>query len=474
MKYYKILFTPVLLTMVFSCKKVIDIQETNLIAGDIALKTVMNNEQAIIGAYAGLGTEMGILLNATFADEVKKGEFYNAGTTHEWQYSSTDVGIRDNFTAINPYYRTVDRVNRVLIALPKADSTRTQDPGLKTTLKGEALFLRAFSHYEMFRYYCGNYDANALALAYMETPSLELQARINMGPFFQKLLADMAEAKTLLGGLTDISRATKLAVTGLQARVALYMGDYANAITYSTEYINAIPLSPRASFTDIWKDVNNNEVAFKLKRSAAAGGRIGSLFRATSATATSLGTVTWIVSDKLWNSYDQVNDIRFSAYLKDEPLLSAASRPSHLVAKYAGGAYASSTENLADDKIFRTGEMYLIRAEAKAQNDLAGATADINALRAARITAYVNIATYASKDLAIADILQERFKELAFEGHRFWDLRRLNQPVTRLVSDAPTTNAVTLPASNFRFLLPIPNAEINANPLMKQNPGYAN
>jgi len=126
MKYYKILFTPVLLTMVFSCKKVIDIQETNLIAGDIALKTVMNNEQAIIGAYAGLGTEMGILLNATFADEVKKGEFYNAGTTHEWQYSSTDVGIRDNFTAINPYYRTVDRVNRVLIALPKADSTRRQ------------------------------------------------------------------------------------------------------------------------------------------------------------------------------------------------------------------------------------------------------------------------------------------------------------------------------------------------------------
>lgn len=474
MKYVKI-FMPILFLSVFSCKKVIEIQETNLIAGDIALKTVANNEQAIVGAYAGLGTEMAILFNATVADEVKKGEFYNSATVTEWQYSSTDVTIRDNFTAINPYYKVIDRVNRVLVALPKADSTRPQDPGLRSTLRGEALFLRAFSHYEMFRYYCGNYDANALALAYMQTPSLTLQARTTMGPFFQKLVADMAEAKTLLTGLTDITRATSLAVTGLQARVALFMGDWANAINYSNAYIAALPLSPRASFTGIWTDANTNEVAFKLKRSTTAGGKIGALFRAASSTATSLGTVTWLVSDKLWNSYDQVNDIRFSAYLKDEPLLSAAGRPSHIIAKYAGGPYASSTENLADDKIFRTAEMYLIRAEAEAQSAaLPAATNDINTLRAARITGYVNIANYATKDDAINDIMQERFKELAYEGCRFWDLRRNNMSVVRLASDAPTTSAVTLPTGNFRFVLPIPNAEIQANPLMVQNTGYAN
>lgn len=487
MKYLKILSVPALILVVASCKKVINIPETNFIGGDIALKTVANNEQEIIGAYAGLGGEMGILLNATLSDEVKKGEFYNAATTHEWQYSSTDVGIRDNFTAINPYFRVIDRVNRALIALPTADSTRAQDPGLRSTLRGEGLFLRAFAHFEMFRYYCGNYDANALAMPYVDKPSLTPMVRINMGPFFDKLKADMAEAKNLVpatpasgttfaaGSPNPLGRATKLAVAALQARVALYMNDWANASTFATEVINAYPLSPRASFAGIWSDaLTANEVVFKLIR--AGSSRVGTLFRANSTAGPNIGTITWNASDKLFNSYDKVNDIRFSVYVKDEPLLTGTRAAySHLVAKYAGGAYTSSTENLADIKIFRTAEMYLIRAEAKAEtNDLAGAVADINAIRTARITGYVNLPAYASKDAAIQDILLERFKEMAYEGTRFWDLRRKGQPVSRLASDAPTTSAATLPAGNFRFLLPIPNSEIQANPNIQQNPGYAN
>jgi len=481
MKYRYILYAPVLALSLASCRKIIDQKETDLIAGDVALKTVANNEQAIMGAYGGLGTEMGILLNATLADEVKKGEFYNAGTTHEWQYSSTDVGIRDNFTAINPYFRAADRVNRVLLAVSKADSTRAVDSvGTRNRLKGEALFIRAFSHYEMFRYYCTNYHKDSLALPYLTTPSLDPLSRIAMGPFFEQLLADLAAAKPLLpNNLTDVGRATRLAVSGLQARIALFMGNWADAITYSTEYINGIPLADKASFPGIWTDANSNEIAFKLKRTSTVGTKIGTLFRGASSSATSLGTVTWLASDKLWNSYDKVNDVRFNAYFKDEALLSGATpaRPSHLIAKYAGGAYSTSTENVADNKIFRTGEMYLIRAEAKAEsNDLGGAVTDINALRAARITGYVNLGAYASKDAAITDILLERFKELCYEGFRFWDLRRKSKPVERLASDAPTSNenSRVLPAGNFRFVLPIPNSEIQANPKMQQNPGYAN
>jgi hypothetical protein len=118
--------------------------------------------------------------------------------------------------------------------------------------------------------------------------------------------------------------------------------------------------------------------------------------------------------------------------------------------------------------------MFLIRAEAKAENgDLAGGAADLNALRTARITGYVN-ETFASKDALITAIMNERFKELAFEGHRFWDLKRRNLPVNRLTADAPNAAAMTLSAGNFRFLLPIPNSEIQANPKIQQNPGYTN
>jgi hypothetical protein len=482
MKYIlKISLISLLFFSFASCKKLLEIKETDLIAGATALKTVENNEQAIIGAYAATQIEMGILLNGVFSDELKVAEFYNAGTVHEWQYGSTDVSIRDSYTAMTPYYRVIDRVNRVLQFVENADSTRAGDNTLKSRLKGEALFLRAFSHFELFKYYSANYNPDGLAMPYMETPSVDPVARLKMGSYFQKINADVAGAKSLLPSTaTIISRATKLAAAGLQARVALYMRDWANAETFATEYINTKGLSPIADFGQIWTDASTNEVGWRLDRTSAVGGRIGGLWRAGlsggTASAPILGTVTWRPSDKLWGSYDQVNDVRFAAYFKDEPLLANAGRGSRLVAKYAGTPYATPEENVNHAKVFRTGEMYLIRAEARAElNKVSGANSaesDINALRAARITGYVPV-TFASKQAAIDAILLERFKELAFEGHRFWDLKRRSLPVTRLASDAPTSAATTLPADNFRFLLPIPNVEIQAsNGALEQNPGY--
>lgn len=123
----------------------------------------------------------------------------------------------------------------------------------------------------------------------------------------------------------------------------------------------------------------------------------------------------------------------------------------------------------------RTSEMYLIRAEARAeQNQFTGANSaesDLNALRAVRISDHTDI-VLASKDQAISEIMTERFKELAFEGHRFWDLKRRGLAVERLQSDAPSEEGTTLPAGDFRFALPIPDPEMNANPAMEQNTGY--
>jgi starch-binding outer membrane protein, SusD/RagB family len=476
---YKFFLSAFLLLTMFSCKKLTEIQETDFLDASKALKTVENNESAIIGAYAGMQIEMGILMNGELSDELKtSGEFYNSITTHEWQYGAADIVIRDNYTAIGSYYPIIDRVNRVIAALPAADSTRQGDNALKVKLKAEALFIRAFCHFELFRYYGGNYEPDGLAMPYVVTPSLGPIAREKMTSFFQKLEADINEAKPLLpNNLTDINRATRLAVSGLQARIALYKKDWQNAITYSTEYISAIPLSPRASFTGIWTDANTNELAFRLKRSPTNNpyNKMGSLYRNTSANATTIGTVFWIPSSKLWDSYDQANDIRFSTYMKTEPLLTAANRQSRLITKYAGTAYGTAGENVADAKVFRTAEMYLIRAEARAESgNFTGANSaesDINDLRAARINNYVPV-TFTSKTEAIDAIILERFKELAFEGHRFWDLKRRGLAVQRIGTDAPTSTGATLPAGNFRFVIPIPEIEMQANNLMIQNPGY--
>ncbi|MDO9157458.1 MAG: RagB/SusD family nutrient uptake outer membrane protein, partial [Sediminibacterium sp.] len=280
MKKNKLVIFSFLLLSLGACKKVIDVKETDFIGGDIALKTVANNESGIIGAYAAMNVEMAILLNATLADEVRPGEFYNAGTTHEWQYSSQDVGLRDNFTAFNLYYRIIDRANRVLVALPYVRAADATQAALSERLRGEALFLRAFCHFELYRYYSNTSVGSELAVAYMETPSLAPTARITLTPFVAKLKADMAAAKPLLPtALTDIYRATRPAVSALQARVALYLKEYPDAITFSSEYITALPLAARANFPAIWTDANNSEIAFKLSRTPSVGVKIGSLFQ---------------------------------------------------------------------------------------------------------------------------------------------------------------------------------------------------
>jgi starch-binding outer membrane protein, SusD/RagB family len=475
MKNISLIFSSVLVLTLGACKKVIDVRETDFIGGDIALKTVANNEAGVIGAYAAMNPEMSILFNAVMSDELKVGEFYNAATVHEWQFTSTDITIRDQFTAISAWYGVIDRVNRVLQALPNADSVKAGDNTLRSRVKGEALFIRAYAHFELFRFYAGNYDPAGLAMPYREVPSLQGDARITMDPYFQKLRADLTEAKTLLPALAaDRARANRIAAAGLQARVALYLKDWETAKTAATEYITALPLATMAQFPYIWTDSLNTEIAFKLRRTPTAGGRIGSLFRGTSANANNIGTVVWLPSSKLINSYDSTTDIRFSSYFLNEPRLTAAGRPSLIIKKYAGTPYGTPFENVADAKMFRTSEMYLIRAEARAEtNDLDGAASDINTLRANRITGYTPM-TFTSKEQVISEILLERFRELAFEGHRFWDLKRKNLPVERLPADAPNATSVTLPAGNFRFLLPIPNFEIQANPLIQQNPGYTN
>ena len=115
--------------------------------------------------------------------------------------------------------------------------------------------------------------------------------------------------------------------------------------------------------------------------------------------------------------------------------------------------------------------MYLIRAEAKAEST-GDAAADLNALRTNRITGY-STATFADKTTLVNAIYTERFKELAFEGHRFFDLKRRNLPVQRLAADAVNASgAVTLSPTKAQYNFPIPALEISVNKNTVQNPNY--
>jgi hypothetical protein len=127
--------------------------------------------------------------------------------------------------------------------------------------------------------------------------------------------------------------------------------------------------------------------------------------------------------------------------------------------------------------------MLLIRAEAYADagsfNGASNSTAALlKQLNDARFGTATALPVFANETEAFAAILDARRIELAFEGHRYKDLKRLgsraNQGVSKDPIDCAFNGACTLAASDFRFTLPLPIVEFNANPGLRdqQNPGY--
>ncbi|MCZ8169410.1 RagB/SusD family nutrient uptake outer membrane protein [Flavobacterium sp.] len=169
-----------------------------------------------------------------------------------------------------------------------------------------------------------------------------------------------------------------------------------------------------------------------------------------------------------------------SATISTDPNSATRTDEVIVIDKYPGKA-GSHTSN--DIKLFRLSEMYFIRAECLVRNgDLAGAAAAIQLVRQARnyiVGAVVPTPTYASAQAAFADILLERRKELAFEGHRYIDLKRLGADAgvtsTDRFSQDSNNSSATSPANiditDYRFTLPIPQDERNVNNI-PQNNGY--
>jgi len=215
------------------------------------------------------------------------------------------------------------------------------------------------------------------------------------------------------------------------------------------------PLAGRDNYAAIWSDESNDDIIFKLKK-ASGEEFIGTMFFSAD------NSSAFEPSTELIQSYDNA-DIRLTTFIGD-----GVDREGVKVKRV--NKYKGTPENvgLADQKLLRSSEMILIMAEAKMQtNDLDAANNLLNQLRAARIEGW-DMQKYASKDKFVEELLLERRRELCYEGHRFFDMRRYNIPIYKPVIKK------TLEVDNYRRIMPIPLAEMQGNPVIaqQQNPGY--
>lgn len=461
----KILKTNLLILLValvgFSCEDQLSTSPYDLIGADAAFQTAADLEAAALGAYGGVSGQNIYAINALITDNLRRADT-NTGQGMQLFNHNIIAGDGTVLGAWNNAYVVIDRINRILGALESVETTTPAATSLKTQIEGEMLALRAYQHFELYRLFA-NYDYpdnSGLAVPYMTESIISSPARSTKDEFFTQLIQDLVDAEDILDDFTiSNERLNVNAVRGLRARIALYNGQWDDAIDYATDVIDAVPLTPIADFPSLWDDTVEGEIIFKLPRLTAADGTIDIFERSTNS------DIFFYASNELVNAYtDGTNDVRYTTYFDDTDPTSVR------VVKYNKIA---GLKNVADIKMMRVAEMYLIRAEAHAQNDdLALAADDINDLRTARITGVTDL-VFANQNSALDAIRDEARLELAYEGHRFFNLKRADQPVTRIPADidGATTSDGFAATSNF-FVLPIPQAEIFANENMAQNPGY--
>ncbi len=453
-------FVLAILILSTSCTK-LDLQPTDIIDPSKAYRNINDINMGVLGVY-GLLDYTQVSLNATVGDEATYPTENSVGNSDafRWLYTPSSGSVTSLYDS---YYQAIDGANRTLAGV-EALTFSGADAATANQYKGELLALRAYLHFELLRAYASSYQAGALGVPYMKVSNIGYPARDNFEVVVANAKADLAEAKTLMPAeFSDNTRITRVGIAAIQARLALYEKNWTDAVTYSSEVIAAAPLASKGQFAGIWTDESDSEVIWKLKRVGTTDSRVGDFFFRQAG-----GIVLYAPALKLINTFDKENDLRYPAYIQfDETRTGTKSK--YLVNKYIGGT--STAPGLADIKLFRTGEMYLIRAEAEAEStgDAAG---DLNALRAARIDGYSN-AAFADKGALIDAIYTERYKELAFEGHRFYDLKRRNLPVERLAADAANASgAVTLLPTAAQYAFPIPAQEVLINKNTIQNPNY--
>ncbi|QCK14117.1 RagB/SusD family nutrient uptake outer membrane protein [Mangrovivirga cuniculi] len=459
---------------IISCSDVLDIEPVNSIPQSRAFESLDDIEQGIIGAYGIINEQILIGVSSRASDDTRLSpENRGQGVQiHSWTYVSTNTEMENIW--LNTY-STIAQINRVLNGLNNLVNGGVISESEASAPRGELLALRAFMHFELFRA-AGDYTSGGTAIPYITLQDLDgngvpdgletfgQPVRQSTSDFYNLLFADIDDAKSLVPasfGLDNTSRMNYYAIRALEARAGLYAQDYNRAISGATDVIDAVALADSTEYRAIWTDEGNTEVLFELAR-VSGDGRIGTLWQDTN------GDVFFAPSDEVISIYDPINDVRYPSFIlidgdrDGEP---------ELVNKYPG---KPALDKLNDIKIFRVSEMYLIRAEAYARSstpDIAAANSDLQDIKDARLTNYIP-SDINDVNALLDEILLERRKELAFEGHRFFDLKRFGFAIDRLPTDCELSSACELPAGNFRFNLPIPQSEIFANDNMVQNDGY--
>lgn len=478
MSIQKIIIAILFFSGVAACSKVLDKNPESDLDGSTRFNTIEDYEFSLLGAYSlfrdvdyygafdgnsNAFVTLPDILSDNFFESVES--LGNERVFARWQYTEDEDQIEATWLAA---YKIISQANITLRGLDKFAAT---NPGAVNRIQGQALAMRAMVHFDVLRYWAEEYDRNSTrpGIPYISVYDYEqMPSRGTVKDTYDKIFQDLYKA---LGSFADADEPSnqgervyfdEYVVQAMLARIHLYANNLDSAIKYSTMLIDNFPLASMGNFANIWRDASQEEVIWSLAFDAGQGQIGGHIF------SPDINAAQFWPNPTLLNSY-AAGDIRYDAYFGDVPDDFGDIR-TVLIKHEAKLSQISNPDGVVDFKAFRTGEMYLIRAEAYARKGGASEAlglADLNDLRAARIVGYVPAALTGAA--LISAIATERRKELVGEGHRWFDLKRTTKTINRTFC----TGTCNLPPSSRAWNWPIPQPEIDANPnIGPQNAGW--
>lgn len=482
----------VMLFMVSACEDFLVKNPHDQVATEQAIQTLQDAKVALNGVYDGFKSASYygrnfVAYSDVQADVVQSviGYSNQLGEIYKWSYLSDNGGITNAWDLM---YTVIVRASNVIDALPNIEG----EPAELNQIEGEARLARAIAHFDLVKAFAKAYTQSNpgtdLGVPIIEHFEIAQPERNSIQEVYDFCLSEAATAATLMAdnGADDVASVflTPVAAEAFMARVNLYMGEWADAVDHATNVIdnsNYALASDSAEYADMFLNDVGPEVIFRvgLTKADYNGRFIGYNYYNSSQGAPNSD---YIPSQWIIDAFG-ANDFRSGIAFRH--MTTKFGWDWDLVWKYPGNPLfyddPEVTTNANMYKMFRLSEMYLIRAEANAELDNdAIALQDYNDLRRNRIEGYVDESL--SGDPLKTAIWDERQRELCFEGHRLWDLKRKGLGFTRVPVVHPTEGTITNPgpsqsqlsvtAADLRWQWPIPDEELKANENITPNPGY--
>lgn len=464
----RIFLTFFIATLFVSCEDQLDRAPVDVLINSTAFETVDDIEAAVNGIYTSYNPNAVLDINEIFTDNCRLG-FDSGG--QKLNILNQIVNTLTNSAGIwVSRYSTANNCNRVIEA-GEIVTVGSNEQNKFDNLLAEAYAMRALVHYDLLLYY-GEDTTNpsALGVPYQDFVSAtEAPTRLNTQETVDKIKADLDTASSLLDdSITAKDRVSESFITFLRARLALITEDWNGVIANTNPIINNFSLANQSQYQLMFLgDQDQTEVIYAYDNVNGFNRNVAGEFIFTGTGGNFIGMADGLF-DLLEAESINNNDIRFEVNTRDSD-----APEENTINKYP----AISGTYINDFKLFRASEAYLMRAEANARLGNFGAAAnDVQAVRNARRASEDTAEAYSNLTTAIEDIAFERRLELCFEGHRYVDLKRyrsiLNEGIERDPRDCEGNIPCSLPVNDRKWVLPIPQTELNGNPNIVQNPQW--